>query len=151
MDRASDEAANREIRGPNPSSFTFLINCIILPSLCARGLRKKVELRQVVHAPSVIPLPLVPLMLISPFSSSATLTPTVASIDTGTARIRYSDLSCFFLNSFPLSLTFFVSFFFSSCCSSNRRRASQGQSGGWLEVIPTVGEGRVKSTLGGGT
>ena len=72
-------------------------------------------------------------------------------MDTGTALIRYSTLSCFLLSSFPLSRTFFVSFFFCSCCSSNRRRASHGQSGGWVEAIPTAGEGRVKSILGGGT
>ena len=31
------------------------------------------------------------------------------------------------------------------------RRPSHRQSGGWVEAIPTAGEGRVKSTLGGST
>lgn len=87
----------------------------------------------------------------SPFSSSATFTPTVVSIDTGIARNKNSDRSCCFFKALLLSRIFLLSRFFLSCCSSRMRLASQGQSGGWLEGIPTAGEGRVKSTLGGGT
>ena len=89
-----------------------------------------------------------------PFSSSIVLTPAVASRETATVRKRKSDRRCLARSSFGISFTFcfsFFSFFFKSCCSSRIKYGFQVQSGACWAGIPTAGEGRVKSTLGGGT